>query len=287
MVSDLARQSDRDSSTTEGYDHKTAPRRNSLSDDDNNSSKNNGDISPVSSASTLSQTSNPSQLSSSNTANSNRSASMNKKKRLIGDIMSPLALSTFSSYDASSQDFSRKCKRFRTLLDDALGKVVAAAIASTISSSSSQQQLQQSLSRVEQEGESSYVTNRASNPTNTLANGNGHILKKLVQEKQTKCLVLQQKVDSQNSEITHLQTIVDNLRDSKKQQAGKVRHLRMALKRATQNATSARYNYVQKKTSTVCLCNFVRISPKEVFSLYFLESFVGMKQTKQRQVSLL
>jgi len=240
MVSDLAHQSHRDSSTTEGHDHKTAPRHNSSSDDDNNSSKNDRDMSPVSS-----QTSNPSQLSSSITANSNMSASMNKKKRLIGAIMSPLELSTSSSYDVSSQKISRKLERFSTLLDDALGKVVAAAVESTISSSSSQQlqqQQQQSLSRVEQEGESLYATNRASDPTNTLANDNGHILQKLVQEKQTECLVLQQKVESQTSEITHLQTIVDNLRDSKKQQAGNERHLRMRLKRASQNATSARYN---------------------------------------------
>lgn len=241
MMSDLAHQSYRDSSTTEGHDHKTAPRHNSSSDDDNNSSKTDGDLSPVSS-----QTSNPSQLSSSITANSNMSASMNKKKRLIGAIMSPLELSTSSSYDASSQKISRKLERFSTLLDDALGKVVAAAVESTISSSSSQQlqlqQQQQSLSRVEQEGESLCATNRSSNPTNTLANGNGHILQKLVQEKQTECLVLQQKVESKTSEITHLQTIVDNLRDSKKQQAGNERHLRMGLKRASQNATSARYN---------------------------------------------
>jgi hypothetical protein len=244
MLSDLAHQSDRDSSTTEGHDHKTARHNDSSSDDDNNSSKNDGDMCPVSS-----QTSNPSQLSSSNSANSNRSPSTNKKKRLIGAIMSTVELSSSSSYDASSKaskDFSRKLERFSTFLDDALGKVVAAAVESTISSSYSQQlqlvQQQQSLSRVEREGESLYATNTTSNPTKTLTNENGHILQKLVQEKHTECLVLQQKVESKNSEITHLQTIVDNLRDSKKQQSGNQIHLRMALKRASQNATSARYN---------------------------------------------
>lgn len=249
MVSDLARQSDGNSSTTEDYDHKTTPRRSSLNDDHSNSSKNGRQISPVSGPSAISKTSDQLQQSSRHAAFSNRSTSLYEKRQSVGEN-APFGFSTSPCSDASSQDFSRKRDRFRMLLDDVLMKVIDSAVATTVSSSSSRQRLhqqpQQSLSRDENASKSLHVTDRVFNQTKSLANGNSHILHKLVQEKQTETLLLQQKVDFQDSEITQLRAIIGNLHESKKQQAGNVSHLRIALKRASRNATLARYDYFQK-----------------------------------------
>lgn len=155
---------------------------------------------------------------------------------------------SFSISDSSSQHYSRQWHSFGTLLDDALAKVVAAAVASTISSSSSQQQphrnLEQRLSEVGRERAFSDIANGNLNSRNTLANSYSNTLKKLVQEKQSECLVLQQNIDSQKSEMAQLHAIIDSLRESSRQQTGNVRKLRLALQRASKNATSARYDYL-------------------------------------------
>jgi hypothetical protein len=114
-------------------------------------------------------------------------------------------------------------------LDDALVKVASSAIDS--SSSQQQQQQQQSL----EEGEDIGVLLNAKADVNK-----DRLLQKIIQEKQTECLLLQQKVDSQHSEMTQLQAIVDDLRESKMQQAAAETRIRIALKQASQNATTAR-----------------------------------------------
>ena len=77
--------------------------------------------------------------------------------------------------------------------------------------------------------------------TNGNADGSIRLLQKLVREKQTEYLLLQQKFDTQGSEMNQLRAIVEELRESRKQQAGNETRLRLALKRASQNATAARY----------------------------------------------
>ena len=62
----------------------------------------------------------------------------------------------------------------------------------------------------------------------------------LFEEKKTESILLQQKVDSQQTEITHLQAVVDDLRESNMQQATAETRIGIALKEASQKATMAR-----------------------------------------------
>ncbi|MGK3738821.1 MAG: hypothetical protein ACI90V_005668 [Bacillariaceae sp.] len=193
--------------------------------DDRNDSGTEDSFPPKNSASkSLSSTSSNTTITDTAT---NTNSDSNKKRR-IGEQMS---LTTASSSHSSSswQDFCRKGARFKILLDDALVKVASSAIDS--SSSQQQQQQQQSL----EEGEDIGVLLNAKADVNK-----DRLLQKIIQEKQTECLLLQQKVDSQHSEMTQLQAIVDDLRESKMQQAAAETRIRIALKQASQNATTAR-----------------------------------------------
>ena len=252
MTSTVAHPSDYDSSPApEDHDHESASRRSSLGASIIMNERGNGDdsgnddaVSPMTNTSTTSKKSNSSELSSSSTTASNGAAASSSgdrnKKRSIGE-MSSLGFSPSSTSASTSwQEFCRKGTRFKTLLDDALVKVTSAAATASIDSSSSQHhQPQQQSSGEGQEGVSFHATNSAINVNSDTTSG-GSILQKLVREKQTECLLLQQKVDSQHSEMTQLQAIVDDLRESKKQQAGNETRLRIALKRASQNASLAR-----------------------------------------------
>lgn len=147
----------------------------------------------------------------------------------------------------SSKELFRKQDCFRNLLHGVLTKAVASALKSTTSSSPCNEELhekvQQSLSGVGREGESTSTKS-------SLSSDKGGLLQKLVQEKQTDCLILQQKMDSKNSEIAQLQSVIESLRQTKKQQATKIERLRIALRRASQNVTSARYECFQ---SEICI----------------------------------
>ncbi len=133
---------------------------------------------------------------------------------------------------------------FRNMLHRVLTKAVASTLASTCNTSppsteEPSKQVQLPSLGVGQEGESSHGRNL----TSGLADDNGSLqLQKLVQERQTDCLLLQQKLDSKDSEIAQLQTIVESLRETKKQHASDVERLRVALKQASQKATKARYD---------------------------------------------
>jgi hypothetical protein len=163
--------------------------------------------------------------------------------------MSPLG-SSHSSSDASPQDLSHKRERFGKFLDHVLSTVITTVISTSSSPQQIYEQSQQSVSGVAKEVESSHSTNDIFNPRNPFANNDGQILQTLIQEKQTECLVLQQKIDSQNSEIAQLQTIVGDLRGSRKQQTGDIRHLQIAMKRVSDNAASARYENCKRCTDS-------------------------------------
>ena len=148
------------------------------------------------------------------------------------------------SSTTSSKELFRKKDCFRNLLHGVLTKAVASALTSTTSSSPCNEELhekvQQSLSGVGREGE---FTNMKSG----LVSGKGSLLQKLVQEKQTDCLILQQKIDSKNSEIAQLQSVIETLRETKKQQATNIERLRIALRRASKTVTTARYECFQSE----------------------------------------
>lgn len=242
MVSDLTRRLDDDfSAMAERCNNRNEPLRNSRSDD-SKSRKNNCDIDLLCDVSTASQgPKNPLQLSLIDNTDSNIRST---KDMGWGGEMSSICLhSSPSSSFPSAKEGKREWGCFRTLLDDALTKVVASTLASTTTSSSQkelQHQSQQSLAGIGREGKFINANHKVLNPRNPLATGSCNILQKIVQEKHIKCLVLQQNIDSKNSEIVQLQTVVDNFRESKKQEAENAKHLRIALKRACQNATSSR-----------------------------------------------
>lgn len=154
----------------------------------------------------------------------------------------------------SSKELFRKEDCFRNLLHSVLTKAVSSALTSTTSppcNEELQEKLQRSLSEVRREGEST-------NMTSGLVSGKGGLLQKLVQEKQTDCLLLQQEIDSKNSETAQLQSVIETLRETKKQQATNIERLRIALKRASQNVSSARYECFQLE---ICISVRNRISP--------------------------
>ena len=176
---------------------------------------------------------------SSNVGTSGDIASRSKEKEFAEEFSHPFP--SFSA--ASSGERNEKDECFRMLLDDALKKIVGAAVASSSiapSHTEIEQKGRQSLSGLRQEGEFFYTRHTNLDQNNAAGNCNGSILQKLVQEKHTKCLLLQQTIDSKDSEIVQLETLVDNLRESKKQEATIAEHLRVALKHAAQNAESAR-----------------------------------------------
>ena len=200
------------------FDHKTTSRHESLDTNNNDNDGKGGRI-------------------------STGGSSGSTEKRSISREMSSMGSSPSSSI-ASWQDFSRKGTQFKALLDEALTKVASTIPKTTTANSpTSQQKLhrqiqpQSSLNEGREDGSSRNAINGNRTPSNNTSN---RILQKLVREKQTQGLLLQQKVDSQHSEIAQLQAIADDLRESKKQQAINETRLRMALKRASQNATVAR-----------------------------------------------
>jgi hypothetical protein len=169
------------------------------------------------------------------TANNTNSDS-NKKRRIVEQMSSTTASSSHPS--SSWQDFCRKGARFKILLDDALVMVASSAIDSSSSQQQQQQQQQQQSSEVGEDV--GVLLNARVDANKNNLNGSNRLLQKIIQEKQTECLLLQQKVDSQHSEMTQLQAIVDDLRESKMQQAAAETRIRIALKQASQNATTAR-----------------------------------------------
>ena len=245
MVAELVRQSNNDAITKKGRGYEMSPRfKASRHHDDDNDRKFDDCASLQFIASKASKTTNQLHQSSENISGSTASELKNKKDVWIGE-MAPIGSSTTFSSDASSRDLSDRREEYMSLFENSLAKAAISAISSLKASFSSEQQLRQqlkqSLSGVRQEGDSVFATNDIHSATNPSPSGTGQILHKLVQEKQTECLILQQKNDSQGSEITQLQSIIDNLRENKKHQAETERHLRIALKRASQDVLLARY----------------------------------------------
>ncbi len=216
---------------------------------DNKSERNRADADFSNSLYVSSQTTNGLQRSSDG-GESDDNAARSKENRIVGEVShSPASFPVVSSRDRSEKE---EC--FRMLVDDALKKIVVAAIASSSNAPSHEeieQNGRQSSSGVREEGEFIYIRNRNQGRSSDLSNCNGSIMQHLVQEKHTTCLLLQQTIDSKDSEIAQLETLVDNLRESKKQEAANVNHLRVALRNACENAASARYD---------CRCKFSLLS---------------------------
>lgn len=219
-----------------------------------------------------SQTMNP--LLRSSDGRSNDDTIRSEKKELDEEISH--FVSSFPP--ASSRDKNGKEEYFRILLADALKKAIVTPVASS-SNAPSHNKMEQngrsSSSVVRPEGEVFPIPNESLPKNNAVASENGNILQELVQEKHTKCLLLQQTIDSKDTEIAQLQTLLENLRESKKQEAGNVQKLRIALKRACENATSARYEYLSK-TWFISFLYHVNLTFLLFPSPKFITLFAGM-----------
>ena len=158
---------------------------------------------------------------------SSTSSNNNKKRRSSSDALSS---SSFSPQHSSWQDFSRKGNCFKKLLDGALVKISSASFEFPPSSS---QNSSENLNHPQQHSPRPDVNKDD-------ANGSNRLLLKVIEEKKTENILLQQKVDSQQTEITHLQAVVDDLRESNMQQAIAETRIGIALKEASQKATMAR-----------------------------------------------
>ena len=245
-MSGLARNPDQGTSTAGDYcDYKTQPKNGIIIDSKRNHSNN----SPSSRSSMVSETKKILQLSTGIFPFSTSTASGNKKKGFVGETPA-FEIFASPSYNASSQFIFREWEQLRTLIEETLIKVGDGAVTSIRHSSSCQQKLHKTnhlFSGARQEDESLHITMGVFNAKKTPMDSSRPILKELVQQKKAECLTLQQRVESQNAEISQLQASVDDLRESKKQQISNERRLRATLKRACDDAMLARYDDVGNK----------------------------------------
>jgi hypothetical protein len=167
-----------------------------------------------------------------NSSSSNTSTNKKKRRFSVSDAMLITAEGgDKSSTGTSLKDFYRQGAKFKTLLDDAMGKVAA-----TLGTAKTTVQDHVAASA---DSSSSSSSGRTAMNINELSSH--ALLHRLAREKQTENLLLQQKLEQQQSNTVTLEALLKDVQETRAQQATQISRLTFALKQASQNASQARY----------------------------------------------
>lgn len=156
-----------------------------------------------------------------------------------------------SSNNSSWQEFCNRGSLFKTLLDGAVDKVATAAAAAVSANAigaggaSSQQDRVAAANEGDDNKENNNdddhdVKHKDSNENHDSGKFSRRVVENLLREKTTECLLSQQKLEQQQSQLVALQAMVDDLREAKKNLVVQTSTLTGAYKQARQNAKRAR-----------------------------------------------
>jgi hypothetical protein len=185
-------------------------------------------------------------------------SSSSSRKRTLAEV----SINNNSSW----QEFCNKGSLFKTLLDGAVEKVTTAVAASATtvigSASSSYQGLGTVFGNDDDDNKENSTTDsedahvrHSNNSGNT---SSSRLVERLLRQKTTECLLSQQKLEQQQSQLVALQAMVDDLRETKKNLVIQTSTLTGAFKQARQNAKQARQE-------RVCVCIYVCVSRQCVY----------------------
>jgi hypothetical protein len=189
----------------------------------------------------------------------NRTTAISKRRRVTEATMATAGASPSTSF----QDFYRQGAKFKTLLDDAMGKVASTLVTA--------QRAVNDVAGAAGAGTTAALSTKNPNDDDSSATNatardalSAHaLLHKLAREKQTENLVLQQKLEQQQSETVTLEVLMKDLQETKAQQATQISRLTVALKQASENASRARYAvyWIGRSLRTMTYIRFLISSP--------------------------